>query len=126
MSTVTPVYSGANYLKSLIAELKSLRNTWIAENAPVTLDEAIFVDDGSIDDSSAILDELAAHYDWVHVIHLSRNFGQHPATMAGILHTSGEWVVTLDEDLQHHPQDIQHLFASVVKVSGVRLEICLQ
>ena len=115
LSTVTPVYSGANYLEALIAELKLLRDTWATENAPVSLDGAIFVNDGAIDESPLILDELASRYDWVHVIHLSRNFGQHSATMAGILHTSGDWVVTLDEDLQHQPKDIRHLFASVAK-----------
>lgn len=40
---------------------------------------------------------------------LSRNFGQHSATVAGILYSSGDWVVTLDEDLQHRPQAIEAL-----------------
>lgn len=114
ISTVTPVYAGANYIELLIAELESLRDTWINEDAPVILNESIFVDDGSIDDSSRILDKIAERYDWIHVIHLSRNFGQHPATIAGILYSSSEWIVTLDEDLQHHPKNIKYLFESVV------------
>ena len=40
------------------------------------------------------------------MITLSRNYGQHPATVAGISYSSGDWVVTLDEDLQHDPKHI--------------------
>jgi glycosyltransferase involved in cell wall biosynthesis len=77
------------------------------------LEEAVFVDDSSVDDSSILLDRLQDEHDWVKVIHLSRNYGQHPATIAGILHSSGEWVVTLDEDLQHPPALIEELLAAV-------------
>ena len=37
---------------------------------------------------------------------LSRNFGQHPATVAGVLHSSGDWIATLDEDGQHPPAQL--------------------
>lgn len=67
-----------------------------------------------LDDSARILDELEKTHDWVRVIHLSRNFGQHPATIAGVLHSSGDWLVTLDEDLQHPPAAIMSMFAEAV------------
>jgi glycosyltransferase involved in cell wall biosynthesis len=84
------------------------------EGTPVQLIESVFVDDGSIDESAAVLDRLEAEHQWIHVIHLSRNFGQHPATIAGILHTSGDWVATLDEDLQHPPEHVMSLLREAV------------
>lgn len=104
VTTVTPVYSGEYFLKDLVDQLEKVRERWETQNYPFVLAEAIFVDDGSIDNSSAILVELERKHPWVHVVCLSRNFGQHPATIAGMLHSSGDWVVTLDEDLQHSPE----------------------
>ena len=117
LSSVTPVYSGAAYLETLVEQLDLLRQQWANDNSPITLSEAIFVDDGAEDNSPAILDELSKRHDWVHVINLSRNFGQHPATIAGILHSSGDWVVTLDEDLQHQPNEIPRLFNAILEGS---------
>ncbi len=77
--------------------------------------EVVVVDDGSIDDSEAVLAELAEQYEWVQVVQLSRNFGQHPATMAGVLHASGDWIATLDEDLQHHPKFLLTLLRQAVE-----------
>jgi len=115
LSTITPVYSGALYLEKLVYELAVLRDQWLNQNAPIMLTEAIFIDDAAIDESSKILDELALKYSWVTTIHLSRNFGQHPATIAGILHSSGDWIVTLDEDFQHPPEQIETLLRKAAK-----------
>lgn len=117
ISTVTPVYSGADYLETLLAQLDVLRTSWIQSNAPIELTEAIFVDDESIDNSFGILETLADKYPWMVLIRLSRNFGQHPATAAGILYSSGDWVVTLDEDLQHPPSLIESLLKKAVMES---------
>ena len=51
----------------------------------------------------------------VNTITMSRNFGQHSATVAGICHSASDWVVTLDEDLQHIPADIDTLFQAQAK-----------
>ena len=110
LSTVTPVYAGEEYLADLVAKLSQLREHWLKEGAPTRLVESIFVDDGSVDQSSQVLLKLAEKHDWVNVISLSRNYGQHSATVAGICHTSTDWVVTLDEDLQHDPGLINELF----------------
>ena len=109
LSVVIPVYSGENYLDRLVHQLETLRSHWIENNAPISLCEAIFVDDAAIDDSLDVLNSLSEKYQWITVLSLSRNFGQHPATEAGILYTSGDWVVTLDEDLQHPPALIENL-----------------
>ena len=110
LSVVVPVYSGAEHLEQLVAELEGVRNDWRRRFGDVlALEEAIFVDDSSIDDSTSVLQKLEAKFPWVHVVTLGKNYGQHPATMAGILHTSGDWVATLDEDLQHRPDKLESL-----------------
>ncbi|MDB5652231.1 MAG: glycosyl transferase 2 family protein, partial [Hyphomicrobiales bacterium] len=115
LSVVVPVYSGEAYLSVLLDEIGAVRKDLECRGMPLRLDEVIFVDDGAIDGSAAIIDKLADSFGYVTALHLSRNFGQHPATIAGILHTSGDWVVTLDEDMQHPPSRIIDLFEVVVK-----------
>jgi len=114
LSVVVPVYCGADYLESLLKQIDALRSEWIENKAPIDLVEAVFVDDAAIDDSLALLNALSEKYPWMTVLSLSKNFGQHPATEAGILYTSGDWVVTLDEDLQHPPALIEALLIKAV------------
>lgn len=114
ISVVIPLYSGADYLTTLIAELNEVRNGWNSDSCPISLTEVILVDDAAIDRSAEIADLIAHENNLVTVIHLARNFGQHPATIAGILHTSGDWVVTLDEDLQHPPARIEDLLRKAI------------
>lgn len=111
VSTVTPVYAGEATLASLVEAIDAERKVWEDADLPIRLVEAIFVDDGSKDGSAKELRKLAATYNWVRPVTLGRNYGQHPATIAGTLHTSGDWVVTLDEDLQHPPRYILSLLA---------------
>lgn len=115
ISIVVPVYSGEKYLERLVAEVGVLRSVWDTKGAPINLLELILVDDAAIDESGQISDTLAAKHPWVTSIHLSRNFGQHAATIAGILHSSGDWVVTLDEDLQHPPNRIEEMLSKAVR-----------
>jgi len=116
VSVVVPVYSGAGYLERLIAEIDELRDKWAAERAPMSLSEVILVDDSAIDASPELIDKLAARKPWIVALHLSRNFGQHGATVAGVLHTSGDWIVTLDEDLQHPPSRINEMIEKAVRI----------
>ena len=90
LSLVVPVYQGAPYLARLVEAMAALRAGLDAQNGPALL-EAIFVIDGTDDGSSNILLEAQQRHDWLRLITLSRNFGQHPATVAGILHSSGDW-----------------------------------
>lgn len=118
VSVVVPVYSGQDYLERLVAELEAVRADWVAQGAPMRLSEVILVDDSAIDGSPALIDRLAAMHNWVVPLHLSRNFGQHPATVAGILYCAGDWVVTMDEDLQHPPDKIIALLRAAVAESS--------
>ena len=115
MSAVVPVYAGRPYLERLVAEFAALRARWDEENAPLSLSEVILVDDCGSDGSAELADQLAAAHGWVVSLHLARNSGQHAATVAGILHSSGDWVVTLDEDLQHPPARIPDMLRRAVE-----------
>lgn len=118
ISTVTPVYNGSRYLADLVEELNNYRQKLLQSNSGILLVESIFVVDDAIDESEKVLSELSKNYDWIRVVVLSRNFGQHPATIAGILHSAGDWVVTLDEDLQHKPKDITTLLEAAVNTKA--------
>ncbi len=121
ISTVTPVYNGSKYLLDLIAQLATFRETLSHTYPGLQLVESIFVLDEPVDNSAQILYDAEQQYPWVTVLTLSRNFGQHPATICGILHSSTDWVVTLDEDLQHKPEYIISLLKQVIPTSA---DIC--
>jgi glycosyltransferase involved in cell wall biosynthesis len=71
--------------------------------------EAVFVDDGSIDGSFAVLEELAGRDPRVKVVRLRRNFGQTAALQAGIDWACGDVIATMDGDLQNDPADLPRL-----------------
>lgn len=115
VSTVTPVYKGEAFLGELVRQLEALRDQFQRGNIPVRLVESIFVLDDPIDDSETVLQELMQGRDWIRVVTLSRNFGQHPATLAGIMYSCGDWIATLDEDMQHRPSAIPELLIKAVR-----------
>lgn len=73
--------------------------------------ELVLVDDGSSDRSGEVLAGIAGRDPRVVVLRLSRNFGQHPAILAGLAQSRGRKVVVMDCDLQESPEDIPRLFA---------------
>src|SRR5262245_29622094 len=75
--------------------------------------EIIFVDDGSLDGSFEVLEELARRDGHVKVVCLRRNFGQSAALQAGIDFSTGAVLVTMDGDLQNDPADIPVLLAKL-------------
>lgn len=115
ISVVVPVYSGEDYLRSLWSELVELRQRLDDSAGPLALNEIVFVNDEARDGSAEILAEIEEADPSVTVVSMSRNFGQHGATIAGMLHTTGEWVVSLDEDLQHPPHLIPELISVAVQ-----------
>lgn len=104
ISIVVPVYRGATTLPTLAAELKKyreIRSTPAGRSFRVV--ELVLAWDAGPDDSDTVIRELVRTNDWIRVVWLSRNFGQHAATIAGMTSTGGEWIVTMDEDGQHDP-----------------------
>ena len=72
--------------------------------------EIVFVDDGSKDNSFEIINKISEQNNRVLGISLSRNFGHQIALTAGMEHTSGAIVVTMDADMQHPPEVILDLY----------------
>jgi dolichol-phosphate mannosyltransferase len=109
ISIVSPVYKAKEILPHLVSKLKEALIL-------ITLDyEIILVDDGCPDDSwSQILNESNLD-ERVKGIKLSKNFGQHFAISAGLTHTSGEWIVVMDCDLQDNPLEILKLYTEATK-----------
>ncbi|MBB2970323.1 glycosyltransferase [Mesorhizobium sp. RMAD-H1] len=118
ISIVVPVYSGEAYIRKFCERVSALRSCLTEKSAPFQIIELIFVEDGAKDRSGAIIDELGSQLDWVKPFHLSRNYGQHAATVAGIMKSGGDWVVTMDEDMQHPPEEIERLLEKAIKQGG--------
>jgi undecaprenyl-phosphate 4-deoxy-4-formamido-L-arabinose transferase len=78
--------------------------------------EAIFVDDGSTDQTFARLRALHEADPRVRVVRFKRNFGQHPAMHAGLARAHGARIVTMDGDLQNEPEDIPRLLEALDRV----------
>lgn len=107
ISVVVPVYQGELTLPALIDELLPLTHmTMTPEGRPMVVEEVLLVFDHGPDDSADVIRGLADQHPFIRPIWLSRNFGQHPATLAGMASSGGEWIVTMDEDGQHDPAEI--------------------
>lgn len=104
VSVVIPVYNGAVTLPGVLKELEQFRSTQQTKDGrKFRVDEVLLVWDRGVGGSGEVVRELAASDEWVRPIWLSRNFGQHPATLAGMTSSGGDWIVTMDEDGQHDP-----------------------
>ena len=105
LSIVIPAYNEAEALPGLLVRVLEVVDSLSAAT------EVIIVDDGSSDDTWAVI-ALAAHRDdRVRGIRLSRNFGHQVALTAGLSASTGDVVVTMDADLQHPPEMIPALLA---------------
>lgn len=103
LSVVIPVYNGALSLEALTCQLADILPT-LADQY-----EIIFVEDDSRDDSWVVIGKLVRQYAWVRGFRHMRNFGQHNALLYGIRSARYEVIVTMDDDLQHPPQEIPKL-----------------
>lgn len=109
ISVVIPVFNGKDTLIPLLERLNTVL-PGIADEF-----EILLVNDGSPDTSWKIVEELAAKFPWVVGIDLLRNFGQHNATLCGIRMAKYDVTVTLDDDLQHPPEEIPVLLKKLNK-----------
>lgn len=103
LSIVIPVYRGGATIGRLVDALSDLR--------PAGGMEVVLVNDGSPDNSADVCRDLlqTARVPLVYIEH-ARNFGEHNAVMTGLRHASGDYVITMDDDLQNPPEEIIRLF----------------
>lgn len=122
ISVVVPVYKSSacleELLKRLTAQLESMGKSH----------EILLVEDCSPDNSWEVIERLAPHYPNLQAFHLMRNSGQARATLCGLAHARGEIVFTMDDDLQHRPDQMPRLIEALERdpaldcVFGVFLE----
>ncbi|MEW5828771.1 MAG: glycosyltransferase family 2 protein [Chloroflexota bacterium] len=106
-SVVIPVYRSAETLGLLVDRLSKVLPL-VAEQY-----EVILVNDGSPDNSWEVIQDLARQHSWLVGICLMRNYGQHNALLCGIKAAKHEVIVTMDDDLQHPPEEIPKLIAAL-------------
>lgn len=109
LSIVIPVFRCGDALSGVVRELLAVADRIeLAADVAIQLDEILLVCDNPwlpATERNRLL-ELEANDRRVRVLWLTRNFGQHPATVAGIVSTSGDWIATMDEDGQHDPAQL--------------------
>lgn len=115
ISVVVPVYKGELTLRPLLAEIIALTEPTSSPAGILwRVTEVLLVHDNGPDRSAAVIRDLSDEHEFVRPVWLSRNFGQHSATLAGMASSGSEWIVTLDEDGQHDPADIGRLLDAAV------------
>ena len=103
ITAVVPAYNSELSLPELVRRLEPVLE------AAATDYELIVVDDGSRDSTWSVIKTLAQDHSWVRGVHLMRNYGQNNAVLCGIRLAQHDVVVTLDDDLQHPPEEIPKL-----------------
>jgi len=107
LSVVVPVYNEAPNAEALVGELRATLDRLTLTS------EVVLVDDGSTDETFALLAAVCAADPRFRIVRLRRNFGQTAALSAGLDHASGGIIVTMDGDLQNDPADIPRLVAAL-------------
>ena len=113
-SVVVPVYNSEHTLYELYERVSKVFDETLHEEF-----EMILVDDGSKDHSYEVMEELHDKDNRVKIIQQARNFGQHPALLCGFKYVKGDFIITMDDDLQHPPEEIPKL----VKVMNERDDV---
>jgi glycosyltransferase involved in cell wall biosynthesis len=104
---VIPCYRSATSLPKLVERLSPVLREATAAH------EIILVVDGSPDDTWAVASALAVKYEDVRAVRLARNYGQHAAIVAGVRSALFDVIVTMDDDLQHPPEEVPRLLAAL-------------
>ncbi len=107
-SVVVPVYNSERTLDELYNRIRAVFENMIHEDF-----ELILVNDASKDNSLAVLKRLSQMDQRVRFIHLAKNHGQQKAVLCGIEYSGGDFVITMDDDLQHPPEEIPKLIAKM-------------
>lgn len=118
VTIVIPVYHGERTLQALIKEIAPLAAMQRSPGgASFFISELLLVHDCGHDRSDLTIEDLSKQYPFVRPIWLSRNYGQHAATLAGMASATGDWVATIDEDGQQDPADIGTMLDAALRGS---------
>lgn len=109
LSLVVPVYNSQDILPELCSRLDQALPE-ICQRY-----ELLLVNDGSPDGSWEVIQQLCRQYDWVYGINLIRNYGQHNALLCGIREARYPVIITMDDDLQHPPEEIPVLLETLLQ-----------
>ncbi len=111
LSIIIPVYNSEKSLAELTDRIGAF-----CQKEEVTY-EIIAVNDGSKDQSLNELKKLCIEHAYLKAIDLDRNYGQQAATLCGLIQSKGEYVVTIDDDLEYNPEDIHTLLFAIEKTN---------
>jgi len=106
-SVIVPVYRSEKTLPTLVSRLEAVFEALGADY------EIVLVDDASPDDSWKVMEQLRVKNPRIKLIQHMRNFGQHKALLCGMLHCNGDLVITMDDDLQHPPEEVANLVDAI-------------
>lgn len=113
-SVVVPVYNSSGTLVELVKRVAE-----VFMNIPDGSFELIFVEDGSSDGSWEKIQELKKSYpETIHGIRFARNFGQHNALLCGFRFARGNYIITMDDDLQTPPEEISKLIVKIKQTNS--------
>ena len=107
-SIVVPVYNSEKTLEELYTRIRDVFDHTMKENF-----ELILVDDSSRDNSYEVMEKLHKADSRVKIIQMAKNFGQHPALLCGFSFAKGDFIITMDDDLQHRPEEIPKMAAAI-------------
>ncbi len=108
LSVVIPIYNDQEVIAELLRRLTAVLETIVSDY------EIILIDDGSRDNSWAIMNEERKQREYLRIARLSRNFGQQNAIAAGLSLTTKDLIVLMDSDLQDRPEDIPVLIDALL------------
>ena len=113
VSVVIPAYTSELSLPGLVDRLRPVLESVATDY------ELILVDDASRDGTWRVIEDLARSNPWIRGVHLMRNYGQHNALLCGIRLARYELIVTMDDDLQHPPEEIPKLLDKLSPAADV-------
>lgn len=123
ISVVVPAMNEAASLPQLVVEIAGALRPLTTSSRPAGF-EIVLVDDGSTDATTEILQTLACAYPELRHLRLVRNVGQSAATLAGIRHSRGAYIATLDADLQNDPADLVVLWEALQTAEASGQPVC--
>jgi len=114
IAIIIPCFNSSLVIEKTCSEIIEVFHDGIPiGESKINLSRIILVDDGADTDTKKSLDALGDN-NKIHLIKLNKNYGQHPAIFAGVLNTTEDFIVTMDEDGEHDPKNIEKMFLTLM------------